>query len=61
MILYEDSRTVVPSLRFESIGVTFVCFLLCSLHEEVLAQRALDRRLTEELARFKTSVTLLTK
>lgn len=32
-----------------------------SLHEEVIAQRALDRRLTEELARFKTSITLLTK
>lgn len=32
-----------------------------SLHEEVLAQRALDRRLTEELSRFKTSITLLTK
>ncbi|XP_065068274.1 axonemal dynein light chain domain-containing protein 1-like isoform X3 [Rhopilema esculentum] len=32
-----------------------------SLHEEVLAQRALDRRLTEELTRFKTSITLLTR
>ena len=32
-----------------------------SLHEEVLAQRALDRRLTEELSSFKTSITLLTK
>ncbi len=32
-----------------------------SLHEEVLAQRALDRRLTEELTRFKSSITLLTR
>eukprot|EP00794_Sanderia_malayensis_P016078 gene16078-17701_t len=32
-----------------------------SLHEEVLAQRALDRRLTEELTRFKSSISLLTR
>jgi len=32
-----------------------------SLHEEVLAQRALDRRLTEEITRFRTSVSLLTR
>jgi len=32
-----------------------------NLHEEVLAQRALDRRLTEELSRFKTSVSYLTQ
>lgn len=32
-----------------------------SLHEEVLAQRALDRRLTEELSNFKSAITLLTK
>lgn len=31
-----------------------------SLHQEVLAQRALDRRLTEELVRFKASVSALT-
>lgn len=30
------------------------------LHEEVLAQRALDRRLTEELMRFKTTISMLT-
>ncbi|KAI0239999.1 Axonemal dynein light chain domain-containing protein 1 [Lamellibrachia satsuma] len=30
------------------------------LHEEVLAQRALDRRLTEELLRFKTTISFLT-
>ncbi|ESP04990.1 hypothetical protein LOTGIDRAFT_109702, partial [Lottia gigantea] len=31
-----------------------------SLHEEVMAQRALDRRLTEELMRFKTTISILT-
>ncbi|XP_013413823.1 axonemal dynein light chain domain-containing protein 1-like [Lingula anatina] len=31
-----------------------------SLHEEVLAQRALDRRLTEELMRFKNTIGVLT-
>ncbi|XP_022084228.1 axonemal dynein light chain domain-containing protein 1-like isoform X2 [Acanthaster planci] len=31
-----------------------------SLHQEVMAQRALDRRLTEELFRFKTSISQLT-
>ncbi|XP_046844045.1 axonemal dynein light chain domain-containing protein 1-like isoform X2 [Xenia sp. Carnegie-2017] len=31
-----------------------------SLHQEVLAQRALDRRLTEELMRFKENVSSLT-
>ena len=32
-----------------------------SLHEEVLAQRALDRRLTEELNRFKSTVMALNR
>ena len=31
-----------------------------SIHEEVLAQRALDRRLTEELMRFKSTIGVLT-
>ncbi|CAK8690820.1 unnamed protein product [Clavelina lepadiformis] len=31
-----------------------------SLHAEVIAQRSLDRRLTEELLRFKSSITFLT-
>ncbi|PAA74893.1 hypothetical protein BOX15_Mlig006576g2, partial [Macrostomum lignano] len=31
-----------------------------SLHDEVMAQRALDRRLTEELLRFKTTIGVLT-
>ena len=31
-----------------------------SIHEEVLAQRALDRRLTEELMRFKSTIGILT-
>ncbi|CAH1787293.1 unnamed protein product [Owenia fusiformis] len=31
-----------------------------SLHEEVMAQRALDRRLTEELMRFKSTIGVLT-
>ncbi|XP_038045386.1 axonemal dynein light chain domain-containing protein 1-like isoform X3 [Patiria miniata] len=31
-----------------------------SLHQEVMAQRALDRRLTEELFRFKNSISQLT-
>ncbi|XP_071115667.1 axonemal dynein light chain domain-containing protein 1-like [Haliotis cracherodii] len=31
-----------------------------SLHEEVMAQRALDRRLTEELMRFKSTISVLT-
>ena len=31
-----------------------------SVHEEVLAQRALDRRLTEELMRFKSTIGVLT-
>ena len=37
-----------------------VC-LFCSLHEEVMAQRALDRRLTEELMRFKSTISVLTR
>jgi hypothetical protein len=32
-----------------------------SLHEEVIAQRALDRRLTEELMRFKSTIGILTR
>ena len=32
-----------------------------SLHTEVLAQRALDRRLTEQLELFKTSILTLTR
>jgi hypothetical protein len=32
-----------------------------SLHEEVIAQRALDRRLTEELMQFKNTIGLLTE
>ena len=32
-----------------------------SLHEEVIAQRALDRRLTEELMTFKNKIALLTE
>jgi hypothetical protein len=35
--------------------------ILFRLHEEVLAQRALDRRLTEELMRFKTTIRVLTR
>ena len=35
--------------------------LYFSLHEEVLAQRALDRRLTEELMRFKSTIATLTE
>jgi hypothetical protein len=38
----------------------FFCILNLSLHQEVLAQRALDRRLTEELIRFKANVSALT-
>ena len=30
------------------------------LHDEVMAQRALDRRLTEELVRFKRAISSLT-
>lgn len=33
---------------------------IMSLHEEVIAQRALDRRLTEELMRFKSTIGILT-
>ncbi|XP_059177935.1 axonemal dynein light chain domain-containing protein 1-like isoform X2 [Physella acuta] len=33
---------------------------IMSLHEEVMAQRALDRRLTEELMRFKGTIAYLT-
>jgi hypothetical protein len=32
-----------------------------SLHEEIVAQRALDRRLTEELMQFKTTIEYLTE
>jgi len=41
---------------------TYFDFTLLSfrLHEEILAQRALDRRLTEELLRFKTTISALT-
>lgn len=38
----------------------FRCVPILSLHQEVLAQRALDRRLTEELVRFKANVSALT-
>ena len=31
-----------------------------SMHAEVMAQRALDRRLTEELLKFKTAINSLT-
>ena len=34
--------------------------IFSSLHDEVLAQRALDRRLTEELFRFKGQIMELT-
>ncbi|KAL8625878.1 hypothetical protein ACOMHN_012470 [Nucella lapillus] len=33
---------------------------IMSLHEEVMAQRALDRRLTDELMRFKNTIAILT-
>ncbi|XP_076455039.1 axonemal dynein light chain domain-containing protein 1-like isoform X2 [Babylonia areolata] len=33
---------------------------IMSLHEEVMAQRALDRRLTDELMRFKNTIAVLT-
>ncbi|PVD21951.1 hypothetical protein C0Q70_17754 [Pomacea canaliculata] len=33
---------------------------IMSLHEEVMAQRALDRRLTDELMRFKSTISILT-
>ncbi len=32
-----------------------------SLHEEIIAQRTLDRRLTEELLQFKTTIGYLTE
>ena len=32
-----------------------------SLHQEVMAQRALDRRLTDELIRFKTAIAQLSR
>lgn len=32
-----------------------------SLHEEIIAQRALDRRLTEELMNFKATISYLTE
>merc|ERR1719320_2074093 len=32
-----------------------------SLHEEVMAQRALDRRLTDELMRFKNTISIVTR
>ena len=35
--------------------------MFCSLHDEVVAQRALDRRLTSELKRFKSRITSLTR
>ncbi len=31
------------------------------MHEEIIAQRALDRRLTEELLQFKTTISYLTE
>ncbi|XP_063688030.1 axonemal dynein light chain domain-containing protein 1-like isoform X4 [Bolinopsis microptera] len=34
---------------------------IMSLHQEVMAQRALDRRLTDELIRFKTAIATLSK
>lgn len=38
-----------------------IIFFSFSLHEEVMAQRALDRRLTEELMRFKGTIGILTR
>ncbi len=35
--------------------------LPCSLHDEVLAQRALDRKLTDELNKFRGKITSLTQ
>ena len=35
-------------------------FFFFSLHQEVIAQRALDRRLTEELFSFKNALNTLT-
>ena len=46
------------------IGSCYSCIHISffdSLHEEVLAQRALDRRLTEELMRFKSTIGVLTR
>jgi hypothetical protein len=31
-------------------------YFVCSLHEELIAQRALDRRLAEQLIQFKSTV-----
>ena len=37
------------------------CQIYLSLHDEVIAQRALDRRLTEELMHFKSTIAYLTQ
>ena len=46
--------------RFPFIVILFkrqkIRFSHCSLYEELIAQRALDRRLAEQLIQFKTTV-----
>ncbi len=50
----------MPAAIHSCFIVHFLRILKLSLHQEVLAQRALDRRLTEELIRFKANVSALT-
>lgn len=46
---------------FSTVFCNMIIFFSFSLHEEVMAQRALDRRLTEELMRFKGTIGILTR
>lgn len=46
---------------FSTVFCSMIIFFSFSLHEEVMAQRALDRRLTEELMRFKGTIGILTR
>ena len=53
------SQEQIQSFEKHCNGFLFV--IIYSLHEEVMAQRALDRRLTEELMRFKSTISILTR
>ena len=51
----------LDKMPVEWIHLIFICRQINSLHGEVIAQRALDRKLTSELLQFKQSMKALTK
>ena len=56
------SRDVMLVITVQYVyGTDDVIRILLSLHDEIVAQRALDRRLTSELKKFKSRITVLTE